>query len=568
MGRVLVVEQMNLEVHKYRPENLQQETEKFLRYHSMAVQETQTMIQEAQGKLGQQELDILDAQLTLLQDEYSVVTPIMDTILQEGINASCAIDKVMTNIVQIFNEAEDEYLRARANDAEDVRRRLLTHTLGLEIHDYASLPEGTILAAEELTPSDTIRMDLAHVSGIITAVGGYYSHVGIISRNLGIPSLCGLNEALKVVQNGDTAIVDGDEGVFLLQPDLEQISRFEERFKEKRQAQAELDVFRTRNSVSSDGETGLLCANIGSLSEAQLARSSGAEGIGLMRSEFLYMDQPSLPDEETQMNCYRQVLETMEGLPVIIRTLDVGGDKSLPALPMPKEDNPFLGCRAIRLCLNRQDLFRTQLRALLRASVYGNLKIMFPMISSLGELRTAKALLNQARKELTAEGVSTAPVEVGIMIEVPSAAVLADCLAKEVDFFSIGTNDLIQYTLAAERGNPAVESLYSPYHPAVLRLINATAQAAIKEHIMCGMCGEAAANPALLPVFWGMGLRELSMSPGVIAQARKTLSSWRTQDCQALASQVLLCSSEEDVLSLLNSPAILKQRIENSATTL
>ena len=282
------------------------------------------------------------------------------------------------------------------------------------------------------------------------------------------------------------------------------------------------------------------------------AMQKGAEGIGLMRSEFLYMDHEGLPDEETQFAAYREVLETMAGRPVIVRTLDIGGDKDLPALALPKEDNPFLGFRAIRLCLQRKDLFRVQLRALLRASVYGDLHIMFPMISSLEELREAKAMLAQAREELLVEGENVAPVKVGIMIEIPSAALLADCLAKEVDFFSIGTNDLIQYTLAAERGNASVEYLYTPYQPAVLRLIAMAAKAAEDNGIFCGMCGEAAADPALLPVFWGMGIHELSMSAGSITRARMVLASCDDHACRELVHKVLACTSSEQVKQILN----------------
>ena len=548
MGQARVVEKLRLEPPAERPREPEQELLRFHRCYDAAEEDLRKTVQEAQEKLGGHEAEILDAQLTLLQDEYSVLEPIQEAIRDEGLNMAQAIDKVLGGIVELFQQAEDEYMRLRAGDAEDVRKRLLMRALGVTPRDYSVLPAGTILVAEELTPSDTIRMDLAHVSGIVTSRGGYYSHVGIISRNLGIPSVCGIPEA---AEDGDTVLVDGEKGVVTVNPDEAELALFSERRREAEAEKQRLDVFRTAPSRTLDGEAGLICGNIGTAAEAQAALDAGAEGIGLLRSEFLYMDQPALPDEETQFQAYRQVLETMGGRPVIIRTLDVGGDKAIPALPMEREENPFLGCRAIRLCLERRELFRVQLRALLRAGSYGDLKIMFPMISTLGELRSAKAMLEEARKELLREGVPVRKVPVGIMVEVPAAAVIADCLAREADFFSIGTNDLIQYTMAAERGNPSVDYLYSPYDPAVLRLIAMAAGAAERAGILCGMCGEAAADPELLPVFWGMGLRELSMSPGGIVLSRAVLANWRTEDCRALAERVLSCTHRQEVQAVL-----------------
>ena len=417
---------------------------------------------------------------------------------------------------------------------------------------FDALPEDTILVAAELTPSDTIRLDLRHIAGIATETGGYYSHTGIITRNLGIPAVSGLEFDLDAIEDGACAIVDGETGRFILSPSETERQAFLREREELARVVSNLEQYRTRKSCTADGVEGCICANIGTPADAMDAMQKGAEGIGLMRSEFLYMDHEGLPDEETQFAAYREVLETMAGRPVIVRTLDIGGDKDLPALALPKEDNPFLGFRAIRLCLQRKDLFRVQLRALLRASVYGDLHIMFPMISSLEELREAKAMLAQAREELLVEGEHVAPVKVGIMIEIPSAALLADCLAKEVDFFSIGTNDLIQYTLAAERGNASVEYLYTPYQPAVLRLIAMAAKAAEDNGIFCGMCGEAAADPALLPVFWGMGIHELSMSAGSITRARMVLASCDDHACRELVHKVLACTSSEQVKQILN----------------
>ena len=552
MGHIAVMRKRTLVIPDYVPEELEAEKTRFRVAHTAAVEETQALLESTKASNGAGQAEILDAQLTLLQDEYSVVKPILEKIGDERCNAAHAADSVLSEIAAMFAQADDEYLSQRAADVKDIRERLLLHILEQERVHFDALPEDTILVAAELTPSDTIRLDLRHIAGIATETGGYYSHTGIITRNLGIPAVSGLEFDLDAIEDGTCAIVDGETGRFTLSPSEAERQVFLREREELARVVSNLEQYRTRKSCTADGVEGCICANIGTPADAMDAMQKGAEGIGLMRSEFLYMDHEGLPDEETQFAAYREVLETMAGRPVIVRTLDIGGDKDLPALALPKEDNPFLGFRAIRLCLQRKDLFRVQLRALLRASVYGNLHIMFPMISSLEELREAKAMLAQAREELLAEGVCVAPVKVGIMIEIPSAALLADCLAKEVDFFSIGTNDLIQYTLAAERGNASVEHLYTPYQPAVLRLIAMAAKAAEDNGIFCGMCGEAAADPALLPVFWGMGIHELSMSAGSITRARMVLASCDDHACRELVHKVLACTSSEQVKQILN----------------
>ena len=552
MGHIAVMRKRTLVIPDYVPEELEAEKTRFRVAHTAAVEETQALLESTKASNGAGQAEILDAQLTLLQDEYSVVEPILEKIGDERCNAAHAADSVLSEIAAMFAQADDEYLSQRAADVKDIRERLLLHILEQERVHFDALPEDTILVAAELTPSDTIRLDLRHIAGIATETGGYYSHTGIITRNLGIPAVSGLEFDLDAIEDGTCAIVDGETGRFTLSPSEAERQVFLREREALARGVSNLEQYRTRKSCTADGVEGCICANIGTPADAMDAMQKGAEGIGLMRSEFLYMDHEGLPDEETQFAAYREVLETMAGQPVIVRTLDIGGDKDLPALALPKEDNPFLGFRAIRLCLQRKDLFRVQLRALLRASVYGNLHIMFPMISSLEELREAKAMLAQAREELLAEGVCVAPVKVGIMIEIPSAALLADCLAKEVDFFSIGTNDLIQYTLAAERGNASVEYLYTPYQPAVLRLIAMAAKAAEDNGIFCGMCGEAAADPALLPVFWGMGIHELSMSAGSITRARMVRASCDDHACRELVHKVLACTSSEQVKQILN----------------
>ena len=552
MGHIAVMRKRTLVIPDYVPEELETEKTRFRAAHAAAVEETQALLESAKASNGAGQAEILDAQLTLLQDEYSVVEPILEKIGDERCNAAQAADGVLSEIAAMFAQADDEYLSQRAADVKDICERLLLHILEQERVHFDVLPEDTILVAAELTPSDTIRLDLRHIAGIATENGGYYSHTGIITRNLGIPAVSGLEFDLDAIKDSACAIVDGETGRFILSPSEAERQAFLREREELARVASDLEQYRTQKSCTADGIEGRICANIGTPADARDAMQKGAEGIGLMRSEFLYMDHEGLPDEETQFAAYREVLETMAGHPVIVRTLDIGGDKDLPALALPKEDNPFLGFRAIRLCLQRKDLFRVQLRALLRASVYGDLHIMFPMVSSLEELREAKAVLAQAREELLAEGEHIAPVKVGIMIEIPSAALLADCLAKEVDFFSIGTNDLIQYTLAAERGNASVEYLYTPYQPAVLRLIAMAARAAEDNGIFCGMCGEAAADPALLPVFWGMGIHELSMSASSVTRARKTLAACHDGACRELVHKVLACTSSEQVKQILN----------------
>ena len=553
MGRVRLLRRAGHDLPIYHPADRRAEVERFRRCLERTVEETQRLRERSRARLGEAEGGILDAQLAFLQDRYSVVEPIEHAILQDGLNAAQAIQKVLGAIAQAFRALEDGYLRQRAEDAEDIRRRLLDWVLEGPGPGWSSLPEGTVVAAEDLSPSDTVRLDLDHVCAIVTWRGGYSSHVGIITRERGIPAVCGLKGICQLLQEGEEVLVDGNEGTVTAHLGQEERSRFVRRMEEERAQQTRLEGFRHLESRSADGRRCLICANIGDQTQGAHALDAGAEGIGLLRSEFLYLDCPSLPGEEAQLRAYRAVLEDMAGRPVYIRTLDIGGDKELPALPMEKERNPFLGCRGLRLCLKQPQLLHTQLRALLRAGAYGNLGILLPMVSGVDELHQAKARLEEVRHELEEEGQPVPPVRVGVMIEVPSAALLAGPLAREADFFSIGTNDLIQYTLACERGNPAVEHLYSPCHPAVLRLVDMAARAAREAGIPCGICGEAAADPELLPLFWGLGLRELSMAPGAILRVRAALAELDTDACEQVARQALECAGTEEVLCLLRA---------------
>lgn len=504
-----------------------------------AEEELRGLYETAKEKMGEQEAEIFDAHLTILGDEYSVREPIIQRIREQKQNAAAAITDQFDELAQMFRSLGDELMAERAADAEDLKQQLLRICLGCGRQDLSVLPGDVIVLAEELTPSDTVRMDTAHVKGIATKLGGATAHSAIIARTLGIPAAAGIDGWQTEALNGHMAILDGADGTLTVDPTDEETACYQSR---KAQADCEaqaLEAFRTCPSQTKDGISLEICANIGTPQEAQQAMEYGADGVGLFRSEFLFMDRDALPTEDEQFEAYRMAAQTMTGKPLIIRTLDVGGDKKLPTLELPHEDNPFLGFRAIRMTLSHPEIFRPQLRAILRAAAYGDVRVMFPMIGSMDQLREAKALLREQEQTLQAEGVPTGPVKVGMMVEIPAAAVLAEEFAKEVDFFSIGTNDLTQYTLAVERGNAAVAHLYAPEHPAVLRLIAMTAQAAAERHIPCGMCGEAAGDPKLAPAFVGMGVNELSMSPRRVPAVRKLLSGLTMDECRQAAEKLL-----------------------------
>ena len=504
-----------------------------------AEEELRGLYETAKEKMGEQEAEIFDAHLTILGDEYSVREPIIQRIREQKQNAAAAIEDQFDELAQMFRSLGDELMAERAADAEDLKQQLLRICLGCGRQDLSVLPGDVIVLAEELTPSDTVRMDTAHVKGIATRLGGATAHSAIIARTLGIPAAAGIDGWQTEALNGHMAILDGADGTLTVDPTDEETACYQSR---KAQADCEaqaLEAFRTSPSQTKDGAALEICANIGTPQEAQQAMKYGADGVGLFRSEFLFMDRDALPTEDEQFEAYRTAAQTMAGKPLIIRTLDVGGDKKLPTLELPHEDNPFLGFRAIRMTLSHPEIFRPQLRAILRAAAYGDVRVMFPMIGSMDQLREAKALLREQEQTLQAEGFPPGPVKVGMMVELPAAAVLAEEFAKEVDFFSIGTNDLTQYTLAVERGNAAVAHLYAPEHPAVLRLIAMTAQAAAEWHIPCGMCGEAAGDPKLAPAFVGMGVNELSMSPRRVPAVRKLLSGLTMDECRQAAEKLL-----------------------------
>jgi phosphotransferase system enzyme I (PtsI) len=524
------------------------EIDRFRAALSQSKVELEGIRDKAKVELGADKAAIFEAHLLVLSDP-ELVSPIEDKIKTDKVNAEFALKETADMFVAMFESMDNEYMKERAADIRDVTKRVLSHLLGVQIVNPSMISEEVIIVAEDLTPSDTAQLNRQFVKGFTTDIGGRTSHSAIMARSMEIPAVVGTKTATEEIQNGDLVIVDGLNGQVYINPTAEEVERFKSEHAAFEAQKAEWAKLVNEQTVTSDGHHVELAANIGTPKDLKGVVNNGGEGVGLYRTEFLYMGRDQLPTEEEQFESYKAVLEGMDGKPVVVRTLDIGGDKELPYLNLPKEMNPFLGFRAIRLCLEEQDMFRTQLRALLRASVYGNLKIMFPMIATLSEFRQGKAILEKERQKLQAEGVAVSEkIELGIMVEIPSTAVIADQFAKEVDFFSIGTNDLIQYTMAADRMNERVSYLYQPYNPAILRLVKMVIDAAHKEGKWAGMCGEMAGDEQAIPVLLGLGLDEFSMSATSILKARSQIRNLSKADMEALALEVLQMSTTEEVL--------------------
>jgi phosphotransferase system enzyme I (PtsI) len=521
-----------------------------------AVRQTQEELEGirdlTEQRLGADKAEIFEGHLMILEDP-DLIDVILEKISEEKMNAEYALYETSLAFIEALRQMDDEYLRERATDVSDVCDKIMNRLRGIQQSDLSGLTEECIIIAKDLTPSDTAKLNLEFVKGFVTEVGSRTSHSAIMARSLGIPAIVGAGKELNQIESDTVLLLDGTDGVVIISPAEEELALFTEKKSRYDIRQAELIQWKTRSSLSSDGHPVELAANIGKLEDVQKALDNGAEAIGLFRTEFLYMGRSKLPTEEEQFSSYKYVLEKMGGKPVVIRTLDIGGDKELPYLDLPKESNPFLGQRALRFCLERPDIFRTQLRALLRASRYGNLKIMFPMIAVCSELREAKQMLEEEKGKLLAEGVELAEsIEVGMMIEIPAAAIAADLFAKEVDFFSIGTNDLIQYTMAADRMNETVSYLYQPCHPSILRLIRMVIDAASKEGKWVGMCGEMAGDVTAIPLLLGMGLHEFSMSAGSILPARELISELSRAKWSALAEQAMELPTQEEIQAFVN----------------
>lgn len=547
MGKVIIKKEPTLKLKKSLIDNTEKEITKLKCAIEKGKEQIEALYQHAFDTIGKKEADIFRAHKMILEDP-DFIGQIESKIKEEAVNVEWAISEVSNFFIEMFDAMEDEYMRERAADIRDVTGRLIRIVLGIEETDLSKLTEEVIVVAEDLTPSDTAQMDRNKVIGFITEIGGKTSHSAIMARTLEIPAVVGIEKATELISNGDYVILDGDTGKVIINPEKEVIEEYTRKKQDYIDFKKKLEQMRGQKSITKDGFKAEIAANIGTPKDVEGILSNDGEGVGLYRTEFLYMDRDRLPTEEEQFEAYKEVAVRLEGRPVVIRTLDIGGDKELSYLPLPKEMNPFLGYRAIRLCLDQTDIFKTQLRALLRASAYGNIKIMFPMISAIEELRQAKSILEEVKKELRAEKVKfNESIEVGIMIEIPAAAVMSDSFAKEVDFFSIGTNDLIQYTTAVDRGNGKIAHLYNEFHPALLRLIKTVIDNGHKEGIWVGMCGEVAGNPQLIPVLIGMGLDEFSMSASSILRARWIVNNLNKSDMEGLVEEILKLPTAKEV---------------------
>lgn len=541
----------DLHYPKRRVENPMVEYKRFMQAVDASIADLQRLKAHAQSRLTPDDLEIFDAHIAILSDP-ELLKQVKQQI-QQQLCAEEAVDVVTTRFARTLSQVADTYIQERAGDVRDVAKRLLSHLLGKRLPDIGAINQPVVLVAHEITPSDTSQMDAQFIKGIVTDLGGRTSHAAIMARTLGIPAVVGTDHITKATKDGQLVVTDGLKGTVVVDPSAEQVDRFVTTAQKLAREQAEWQQRVTAPSLSKDGQQFEISANIGAPSDVAAAVQQGADGVGLFRSEFLYMGSDHMPTEDEQYRAYRQALVGIQGRPVVVRTLDIGGDKPLPYLPLPREMNPFLGYRAIRICLKHPAIFKAQLRALIRASVYGPLSIMFPMIGTIAELRAAKKIFNECKTELQKErpGIGD-DIKLGMMIEVPLAAINADQFAQEVDFFSIGTNDLIQYNFAADRGNDEVAYLYQPLNPAFLRLVKHVIDAGHRHDTKVAMCGEMAGDSVALPLLLGMGLDEYSMSSSSILRTRTFMSKLDTNDCAQLVDAAInQCVTDEEVRNLV-----------------
>lgn len=548
IGHTKVLKNEEVKLTDFKVDNKENELNYFKKCLNDVIEDTKKVIEKLSGT----EADIMNAYLMILQDP-TLTLETERLIQEEGYNAGYAVKVGFETVEEVFKNMDDEYMSARASDIEDMKQRVLNKIINKAELDLSNLPENTILVGKDLSTSDTAKLNLKAVAGIIIENGSENSHVSIMARTHEIPAIVGAKGALDNIENDVYIAINGATGEIFVDPSQEEVENLTKIQQELKDEKGNLSKFKNKKSITKDGYKTEVVANIGTPKDMEKVLENGAEGVGLFRSEFLYMDSDSMPTEDEQFEAYKEVLEKSEGKRVIVRTLDIGGDKDLKYLNLDKEDNPFLGYRAIRICLREPEIFKVQLRALYRASIYGKLAIMLPMISSIDEIRAAKEIINEVKEELKSKNIKfDKNVKVGIMIEIPSAAIMAEELAKECDFFSIGTNDLIQYTVAVERGNEKISDLYTKFHPAVIRLIKRAIDGAHKSKIFCGMCGEAAADERYIPLLVGLGLDEFSMNPTKILNSRKMIRSLNHKECKKLVQEILKMSSASEI----------KQRLE------
>lgn len=549
LGKAVILKENGLKIEKQKIEDISAEKQQIYD----AVKEVESEIEKLIQNIDGTEKQIMQAYLMILQDP-SLIQETIKIIEQDKCNSAYAVENGLNQIIKTFEQMDDPYMAARSRDIEDMKKRILAKLLKIEEIDLSKLPENTILIAKELSTSDTAKMNLKNISGIITEIGGVNSHMAIIARTNEIPAIVGIKHIFENIKENDFIALNGATGEIFLNPTQEKIKELTKNQENIKQEKQELEKYKNKKAITKDGHQVELLANIGGPQDIQIVIDNTAEGVGLLRSEFLYMDAKDFPSEEEQFEAYKKIAESLENKRLVIRTLDIGGDKDLKYMKLPKEENPFLGYRAIRIYLDNFDLFKVQLRAILRASSYGNVAIMLPMISSIEELRKSKEIIEEVKQELKEKNIKfNENIEVGIMIEIPSSAVMADEFAKECDFFSIGTNDLIQYTIAVERGNEKLANLYSHFNPAVIRLIKSAIDGAHKNGILCGMCGEAAGDVKFIPLLVGLGLDEFSMNANKILKARKLITDLSFEECKQLAKKVLQLNSAEDVKRILDT---------------
>ena len=551
IGKVVIIEEHEINIENKKVTDTDNEIKRLQDAIEKFVEITNQMAEKMDVTVGKKDADILRGHIQMLQDPM-IEEQISTLLVAEKITAEMAVDQVLEQTAEMFAQIPDELLQQRATDFRDIKTRMIKILLGIEEVDISQVPANTVLVARDLTPSMTAGINPDNIAGILTEVGGRTSHSAILARAMEIPAVLSIEGICSIVKNGDVVAIDGTSGEAIVNPDEDTVKEYEQKLADYKKEKALLAEYAGKPSVTKDGTKVELVCNIGKPEDAKKAVECDGEGIGLFRTEFLFMDRDSVPTEEEQFEAYKSVAETMKGKPVIIRTLDIGGDKAIPYLGLEEEENPFLGFRALRYCLQRTDLYKTQLRALVRASAFGKIKIMVPLVTCVDELRSVKAMVADIMKELDGEGIAyNKNLEIGVMMETSAACMIADILAKEAAFFSIGTNDLTGYTMAVDRGNAKVAYLYSTYQPAVLRSIKRIIECGKKEGIMVGMCGEAAADSKLIPLLLAFGLDEFSVSATSVLKTRKTISNCTVEECKALADKVMQCNTEEEVLDIL-----------------
>ena len=550
IGSIRVIKEHDLHYEAVTIEDIGAEKKRFEDAVEQFKKETAEMAEEIRKRIGPKEAEILESHLLMIDDP--TMSEEMRKLIDMGQCSESAVEVVCDSFISLFSELSDEFMQQRATDVRDIKLSLLKLLLGVEDTDIRTVPPGTILVAKDLTPSMTSQIRKENVLGIITEVGGKTSHSAILARALEIPAVLSVPRITEAVKNKDTAIVDGSEGIVYINPEGDILSQYSIHREEYLKKQAELKDFFGKETKTADGLDPQLFCNIGSPKDAKKVIECDGEGVGLFRSEFLFMDNIEMPTEEEQFNAYKEAAQIMDGKVLIIRTLDIGGDKDIPYLHMKKEANPFLGYRAVRYCLGNQEVFRTQLRAIIRASAFGKVKIMLPLVTCVEELRTAKELISEIKVDLEQNGICyDRNIEVGCMIETPSASIIADLLAQESDFFSIGTNDLTQYTMTVDRGNADVSYLYSTFHPSVLRSVKHIIDSGKAAGIPVGMCGEAASDPLFIPLLLSFGLSEFSVNPVLVLATRSVISKWTKKEADALTKKVMSLSTEAEIVAVL-----------------